>query len=149
MAINMPHSPSPSHIITIHSFSDTLNLHLCFYQIDWCDNKCLCWNSPFCPQFVGLFRGSLSWAAPAAQPAHQWEIAFPLFKYERQILFAENITASFIAIPSNGDVTPYQRFQNLNHIHLRSNYKSYKNFGLNVSNLCLCIIPECALPVIF
>ena len=128
MAINMPYSPSPSHIITLHSFPDTLNLHLCLYQVDWWDNKCLnrnhhipipkqyslYWNFwinfLFSVNFGLASRDSRSWAAPAAQPAHQWEIAFPLFKYERQILFAENITASFIAIPSNGDVTPCQRF---------------------------------------
>ena len=64
------------------------------------------------PDRTAMVLGSLFWAAPAAQPAHQCDIASPLFKYERHILFAEKITASFIAIPSNGDVTPYQRLLN-------------------------------------
>ena len=70
------------------------------------------------PDRTAMVLGSLFWAAPAAQPAHQCDIASPLFKYERHILFAEKITASFIAIPSNGDVTPYQRLLNF-HTEIR------------------------------
>ena len=41
MTINMIHSSSPPHIITIQSLSNTLNLHLSLYQVDWRQNKCL------------------------------------------------------------------------------------------------------------